>query len=145
MGVHQCARFTNKPMLFHERALQCIVKYLSTTTDREIVYDPDPNLGIQCYVNADFAGSWSKADADNPENVMLRTGFVIMYAGCLVLWQSKLQTKIALSTAEAEYIDLSYAMHKVIPFMNLLEVLSKLFICLSQKSIVRCLRIMSPV
>eukprot|EP00957_Ditylum_brightwellii_P051291 3888845-Ditylum_brightwellii.AAC.1 len=70
MGVHQCARFSNQPMLSHERALRRIVKYLSTTADREIVYDPDPNLGIQSFVDADFAGSWNKADADNPENVM---------------------------------------------------------------------------
>eukprot|EP00957_Ditylum_brightwellii_P176467 13438623-Ditylum_brightwellii.AAC.1 len=97
----------------------------STTADRGIVYEPDPSLGTQLFVDADFAGHWSKADADNPENVMSRTGFVIMYAGCPVLWQSKLQTKIALSTAEAEYIALSSAMREVVPFMNLLEELSK--------------------
>eukprot|EP00957_Ditylum_brightwellii_P043545 3301368-Ditylum_brightwellii.AAC.1 len=101
--------------------------YLSTTADREIVYDPNPNLGIQHYVDTDFAGSWSNADTGNPENVMLHTDFVIMYAGCLVLWQSKLQTEIALSTAEAEYIFLSFAIREVILFMNLLEELSKVF------------------
>eukprot|EP00957_Ditylum_brightwellii_P062684 4757741-Ditylum_brightwellii.AAC.1 len=57
-------------MLSHERAFRRVVKYISTTADRGITYDPDPNLGIKCFVNADFAGSWSKADADNPENVM---------------------------------------------------------------------------
>eukprot|EP00957_Ditylum_brightwellii_P148385 11297202-Ditylum_brightwellii.AAC.1 len=68
MGVHQCARFTNQPMLSNEKALRRVVKYLSTTANRGIVYDPNPDLRIQCYVHADFAGSWSKADADNPEN-----------------------------------------------------------------------------
>eukprot|EP00957_Ditylum_brightwellii_P019600 1478438-Ditylum_brightwellii.AAC.1 len=87
MGVHQCVRFFNQPMLCHERALRRIVKYLSTTIDRGIVYDPDQNLGIKCFVDVDFAGSWSKADADNPENVMSRT-------------------------AEAEYIALSSAMRE---------------------------------
>eukprot|EP00957_Ditylum_brightwellii_P121571 9271324-Ditylum_brightwellii.AAC.1 len=72
-------------MLSHERALWQIVKYLSTTTDRGIIYEPDPNLGIQCFVDADFAGSWSKTEADNPDNVMSCTGFVIMYADCPVL------------------------------------------------------------
>eukprot|EP00957_Ditylum_brightwellii_P189614 14433340-Ditylum_brightwellii.AAC.1 len=57
-------------MLSHERALRRIVKYLSITADRGIVFDPDPNLGMQCFVDADFAGSWSKTNADNPENVM---------------------------------------------------------------------------
>eukprot|EP00957_Ditylum_brightwellii_P021006 1583558-Ditylum_brightwellii.AAC.1 len=73
MGIYQCARFSNQPMLSHERALCWIVKYLSTTTDRGIFYEPDPSLGIQCFIDADFAGSWSKEDADNPENVMLHT------------------------------------------------------------------------
>mmetsp|Transcript_7052 Transcript_7052/g.10107 ORF Transcript_7052/g.10107 Transcript_7052/m.10107 type:complete len:112 (+) Transcript_7052:586-921(+) len=44
-----------------------------------------------------------------------------MFAGCPVMWSSKLQTEIALSTAEAEYIALSQAMREVIPFMNLVS------------------------
>ncbi len=58
---------------------------------------------------------------------MSRTGFVICYAGCPVLWTSKLQTEIALSTAEAEYIALSTAMREVIPFIYLLKELSFIF------------------
>eukprot|EP00957_Ditylum_brightwellii_P061553 4671249-Ditylum_brightwellii.AAC.1 len=77
MTVHQCARFYNDPKLSHERAVRQIAKYLNVTSDRGLVYKPDPSLGIQCYVDADFAGSWNKADADNPENVMSRTGFTI--------------------------------------------------------------------
>eukprot|EP00957_Ditylum_brightwellii_P103847 7910864-Ditylum_brightwellii.AAC.1 len=99
-------------MLFHEHAHHWIVKYLITTSDRGIIYDPNPNLGIQCYVGTDFAGSWSKADADSPENIILCTGFVIMYTGCPVLWQSKFQMEIALSEAEAEYIALLSVMHE---------------------------------
>eukprot|EP00957_Ditylum_brightwellii_P097940 7459419-Ditylum_brightwellii.AAC.1 len=82
MPVHQCARFSKQLMLSHERAVWQIAKYLSMTSDCAIVYNPDPSLGIQCYVDTDFAGSWAKADADKPENVMSQTGFVIMYAGC---------------------------------------------------------------
>eukprot|EP00957_Ditylum_brightwellii_P037432 2831682-Ditylum_brightwellii.AAC.1 len=72
-------------MRSHERAVWQIVKYLSVTLDCGIVYNPDPSLGIQCYVDANFAGSWAKADTDNSENVMSSTGFVLMYAGCPVL------------------------------------------------------------
>eukprot|EP00957_Ditylum_brightwellii_P169528 12902490-Ditylum_brightwellii.AAC.1 len=68
MDVHQCARFTNEPMLSHERDIMRIAKYLARTTDRGVVYNPHHERGIECYVDADFAGSWSKADADNPEN-----------------------------------------------------------------------------
>ena len=57
----------------------------------------------------------------NPEAVLSRTGFVISYAGCPIYWGSRLQTEIALSTTEAEYIALSVAMHEVLPFLNLME------------------------
>jgi len=127
MAVHQCARFCNEPMLSHERAIKHIGKYLLKDPDRGIIYEPDESKGIECYVDADFAGGWSQADADNADNVMSRTGYVIMYAGCPILWGSKLQTEIALSTAEAEYIALSQAMRQVIPLMNLLVEVSCIF------------------
>ena len=50
-----------------------------------------------------------------------RTGHVITYAGCPVLWNSKLQTHIALSTTEAEHIALSQALRDTIPIMQLLK------------------------
>eukprot|EP00957_Ditylum_brightwellii_P058943 4470200-Ditylum_brightwellii.AAC.1 len=138
MPVHQCARFCNDPKLSHERAVRQIAKCLSVASDRGLVYIPDPSLGIQCYVDADFAGKWNKADADNPENVMSITGFTIMYAGCPVLWQSKLKTEIALSTTEAEYITLSSAIREVIPFMYLLQELTNIFELHMPKPEVHC-------
>ena len=70
---------------------------------------------------------WNQADADNAENLMSRTGYVIMYAGCPIVWSSRLQTEIALSTAEAEYIALSTALRQVIPMMHILSEISCVF------------------
>ena len=53
-------------------------------------------------MGANFAGDWDKADSENPEAFLSRTGYVLMYANCPVLFCSKLQTEIALSTTEAE-------------------------------------------
>jgi len=50
-----------------------------------------------------------------------RTGYVIMYAGCLVTWASKVQTEVALSTTEAELIAMSEGLRTAIPSMNLIE------------------------
>eukprot|EP00957_Ditylum_brightwellii_P102075 7780494-Ditylum_brightwellii.AAC.1 len=58
---------------------------------------------------------------------MSRTGYIIFYAGCPVLWSSRLQTEIALPTAEAEYIVLSTAMREVIPYTFLMEELAEMF------------------
>ena len=50
------------------------------------------------------------------------------YAGCPIIWASRLQTQVALSTTKAEYIALSQSLHDVIPVMSLVtEVKSKGF------------------
>ena len=126
MAVNQCARFSNDPKLSHERAVKRIVRYLHGTKDRGIIFNPDPKRGLECFVDADFAGGWNILEPGNPDNVLSRTGFVIYYAGCPILWKSKLQTEIALSTTESEYIALSQAMRDVIPMMALLLEINKL-------------------
>ena len=50
-----------------------------------------------------------------------------MYAVFPVLWCSKYQTEIALSTTEAEYIELSQAMREVRLFMALTKELYLIF------------------
>ena len=44
-----------------------------------------------------------------------------------MFWQSKLQTEIALSTAEAEYISMSQALRETIPLMNLMKEINVIF------------------
>ena len=125
MATHQCARFNACPKLCHERAVKRICKYLLGTMDKGIIFRPDPTKGLECHVDADFAGGWTGGDSSNPEAVLSRTGFVISYAGCPIYWKSKLQSEIALSTTEAEYIALSMAMREVLPFLNLMQEISQ--------------------
>ena len=106
MYIHQCIRVCNNPLLVNERAIRCITKYLASMstyvylpyrnrrlTISGVVYRSNIEKGIECYIDANFAGGWDQADADNAENVMLHMGYVITYAGCPVLWCSKLQTR----------------------------------------------------
>ena len=53
-----------------------------------------------------------------------------MYAGCLVYWQSKLQTEIALSTTEAEVLSLSQALRATIPLMEITREMKRSGHCL---------------
>ena len=92
MANHQCARFVNNPMRCHELAMMRITRYFSATKDRGIIFSPNKSLGLECFVDANFAGGWTQADTDNPYNVMSRTGYMIRYAGCPIGWCSKLQT-----------------------------------------------------
>ena len=123
-ATHQCARFMKEPKLSHKIAAKRIVRYLKRTRESGLVLRPDMSQGIKCYVDADFAGSWNKEASEDVASVYSRTGYVIMFANCPILWVSKLQTEVALSTTEAEYIALSQAMRDVIPFMTLVQEIS---------------------
>ena len=87
--------------------------------DRGVIYTIEKTKGIEVYVDADFAGGLYSSDSSNYENVLSITGFVICYAGCPIVWSSKLQTEIALSTSESEYISISQAPREVIPVQRL--------------------------
>jgi len=95
MAVHQCARYSICPMLTHERAIKRIGRYLLGTKDKGILFKPDIDKGMECFVDADFAGGWSKDSPEEPDNVLSRTGFVIFYAGCPLAWASRMQTEIS--------------------------------------------------
>ena len=89
-------------------------------------------------MDADFACGWSKDYGDEVSSVFSRTGFVIKYGNCQIVWLSKLQTEVALSTTEAEYIALSQAMRDVIPMMQILEEIQKFMDIPIQKPNVKC-------
>ena len=79
-------------MLSHERAVHRNVRYLVGTKDKGIIFTPDEKIGVQCFVDVDFSGGWQSCDADNPAGVLLRTGCIITYRTCPLVWMSKLQT-----------------------------------------------------
>ena len=125
MPVQHCARFNNSPMKVHEEAVKRICRYLLKTKDKGLILKPDRSRGLECYVDADFAGYWSTYSSHDPLSVHSRTGFCILYAGCPILWKSKIQSIVALSTTEAEYIALSSALREVISIIHLLDELTK--------------------
>ncbi len=104
-----------------------MLTYLQRNTHPEIVCEPDKSTGIECYVDADFAGGWNITTSADADNIMSFTGFLITYANCPIYWASCLQTEIALCTTEAEYIAMSSALHEVIPLMTLMKELHTIF------------------
>jgi hypothetical protein len=95
MAVHQSARFLVNPMSSHELEIMQIGRYLCDNCERGLIFKVDKTKGLEVYVDADFAGGWSCADADNADNVLSITGFVICYANCPLVWCSKLHMEIA--------------------------------------------------
>ena len=119
-AVHRCARHCNAPKLCHEQKVKRICRYLTGMLDKGLILQPDLTKGFECYVDADWAGNYNKSYVDEPSIAFSRTGYVVYYAGCPTIWGSKLQSIVALSTTEAEYVALSAAAREAITVMNLL-------------------------
>ena len=125
--THQCARFAERPKECHAKAIRWLARYLKGTKDRGLIIKPQPNKGIEVYVDADFSGNWDpKAPEGDRDTARSRHGYIIEYDGCPILWKSQLQTEICLSSTESEYVGLSYALREVIPIMEVVKEMRKL-------------------
>ena len=121
-ATHQCARFSIEPKKSHGDAIEYLCKYLIGTRSEGIILHADPTQSLKVYVDADFAGSYQRMTAiDDPSTAKSRTGYIVQYCGCPIIWVSKLQTLITLSTTEAEYVALSHSLRDTFPIMNLLR------------------------
>jgi hypothetical protein len=123
-AVHQVARFSHSPRKSHGQAVKRIVQYLIETRTRRLVFTPDLTTGLDCYVDANFAGMYGYEDEQDPVSVKSCTGFVLTLYGCPVIWSSKLQAEITLSSTAAEYVAFSMAMRELLPMRVLLQELA---------------------
>ena len=119
-AVNQCARFCANPTMKHATAMKRIGKYLKKTKKKGMIMKPSKDLTLDLYVDADFAGLWSYEDPHDPSCVKSRTGYVITLGDVPIVWKSKLQEQVALSTMEAEYIAASVAMRELLPMRRIL-------------------------
>ena len=138
-AVHQCAHFSANPKWAHANAVRWIGRYLLATRDKGLILKLSGN-SFDVYVDSDFSRNWDPEGApDDPDMARSRTGFIIEYAGCPLIWASKMQTLIALSSSEAEYIALSTSLRETIPLMELLcEIRDQGFDIKSSKPTVHC-------
>jgi hypothetical protein len=84
---------------------------------------------MEMFADADFAGLWGAERPTDSTSANSRSGYlcilVSMIGSTPVIWSSKMQTEIALSTCEAEYIALSTAMKVLLPLRELFKSLSE--------------------
>ena len=110
----------------HAQVLKWLGRYLRGTSDKGIFLTLTDD-SFKVWADADFSGNYSQDEAaDNIDTARSRSGFIITYLGCPILWKSVLQTEISLSTCEAEYVALSQALRKAIPLMEIVKEMSEL-------------------
>jgi hypothetical protein len=118
-AVHQCARFSHAPQQVHAEAVKRIGRYLiGTSTNGLIVRPTTTTCRLDCYADADFAGLWNAKQPNVVGNLRSRTGYLLTLGNTPVVWASKLQGVIALSTMESEFISLSAALKALIPLRD---------------------------
>jgi hypothetical protein len=83
--------------------------YLASNTQSDIAYAVHQ------------AARYSHGTKNSHASAKSRTGYVIKFCDVPILWVSKMQTQISLSTMEAEYISLSQSMRYLIPIREILK------------------------
>ena len=96
----------------HWNTVKRILRYIRGTSDAALCYGGS-DLTVRGYVDSDFAGDLDKRKST--------TGYVFTLAGGAVSWVSKLQTVVALSTTEAEYMAATQACKESVWIQRLLE------------------------
>ena len=91
-AVHHCAWFTHNTKESHKTAVKRICRYLQGTKDNSLVFNPSKKLVVDCYADADFAGLWGHKNPQYYICARSRTGFVVTFSNCPLLWVSKLHT-----------------------------------------------------
>ena len=74
-----------------------------------------------------FYGAWCREDAYQVGSVLSWTGYIIKLVNCPIVWVSKMQTEIDLSTTEAKYISLIQSMRGLIPLRHIMLEVSSVF------------------
>lgn len=138
-AVHQCARYLSAPKFEHGKAVNQIGRYLLKTKYKGIHVTPQ-SASLEYYADADYSGEWDPCAVKNQRDLARsRSGYIIKYAGVPIVWASRFQTKIAMSSTESEYIALSTALREAIPMIDFLqELFDAGFDFVSKNSIIKC-------
>lgn len=114
-AVGVLARFSSNPGMQHWKACKHVFRYLKGTIDQRLIYGPvkkeSPEL-FEAFSDADHAG--------NPDSGRSTTGMVITMGTGAVSWSSRLQSIVALSTTEAEYVAACTAGQEILWLRNFL-------------------------
>ena len=95
--------------------MKWILRYIQKTLDVGLIFKKDDMVGqyVVGYCDSDYAGDLDKRRST--------TGYVFTLAKAPVSWKSTLQSTVALSTTEAEYMAITEAVKEAIWLQGLLD------------------------
>jgi hypothetical protein len=105
-AVSVVSQFMHNPKTHHMDAVNRIIRYLKGCPGQGLLYKSSGNLQIECYTDADWAGSLDDRRSTS--------GYCTFVGGNIVTWRSKKQNVVARSTAEAEYRAMAHGVCEVL-------------------------------
>jgi ATP-binding cassette subfamily B (MDR/TAP) protein 1 len=111
-AVGVASRYMANPGREHWNTIKRILRYIKGTSDVALCYEGS-EFTVRGYVDSDFA-----SDLEKRKSI---TGYVFIITGGAVSWVSKLQTVVALSTTEAEYMAATQACKEAMWMKKLIE------------------------
>ena len=107
------SRFQSNPGQKHWMAVNRILRYLKGTSNYMLFYQGKKDLRLIGYSDADWGG-----DVDQCKSTL---GYAFLLNDSTILWSSKKQSCVALSTMEAEYVACSAATQDAIWLRSFLQ------------------------
>ncbi|CAM8931496.1 unnamed protein product [Rhodiola kirilowii] len=119
-SISVLSRFMSNPCENHWLGMKYLLRYLSSTANLGLVYaDFDSKHDIVGYVDSDYA--------NNKDNRKSTTSFFFTWAGNCISWKSQLQSIVALSSTEAEYIASTEAVKEAILLKGMIKEIQGVF------------------
>lgn len=110
-AVNQLSQFNVNPHQEHLVAAKHILKYLNSTIDLKLTYKKT-GAPIEGFSDADWGGNYDRKS---------HTGYCFILASGTVVWETKKQQSVALSSTEAEYMAMSSASKEAVYLKKLLQ------------------------
>ncbi|CZS90381.1 uncharacterized protein RCO7_14004 [Rhynchosporium graminicola] len=118
-AIIKLARFSSNPSDTYILAAKNVLRYLRGSIKLGLVYINSSSKYVSGYCDSDYAGDIGTAKSTS--------GYSFYIGSCLFSWKSKLQSIIAQSTTEAEYIAINSAVKEAIYIRQLLTELGYYF------------------
>lgn len=107
-ALSMISRYMGNPGRDHWEAAKWVMRYVKGTVNKGLLYSKEDQFKeeITSYVDSDYA-----ADLDKRRSL---TGYVFTLFGNAISWKPTLQSIVALSSTEAEYIALSESVKEAV-------------------------------